>query len=194
LYAPLHAGATAIALGELEFKNLAITPAAGTFSLGGPWSLEAFTHADNSLGEIANTFTSSISPDSIGASAAVTWASATGSASAPNAPPDFAVTGSARSDVNIPGCRSAFASSRGRGTMSNVFTLSGGGPSVGVTFASDTSGLLKLMTDACGVFARTETVFTLAVDGEVVLFDDRSRGIGPNSALWNRSRSISWPP
>src|SRR5437016_1356577 len=87
LGAPLQAGATAIASSSINFENLAITPAAGAFSLDGPWFLEAFAHADNSLGEIDEHLTPGSSPGTVSESAAVTWASATGSASAPNDPP-----------------------------------------------------------------------------------------------------------
>jgi hypothetical protein len=180
LGAPKPAGAMAIANSSIDFKNLAITPALGTFSLDGAWFLEAFADANNSLGQVDNGFSASVSPDSISASAAVTWASAKGTASAPNDPPDLAVTGSALSDVNIPGCGPAAAFSKGRGTMFNFFTLTGGGPSVAVTFAVDIAGLLNVMTDACGLSAMTETIFTLEVDGTPILFRDDILSIGPN--------------
>ena len=178
LGAPLHASATAIANSTLNFKNLSITPKAGGISLDGPWFLETFAHADNSLGQIDEHFMPGNSPGTVSASAAVTWASATGTASAPNDPPDFLVTGSAQSDVNIPGCGPAAAFSNGRGTLFNSFTLSSGGPNVDVQFAIDISGLLNVMTDACGIFARTETVFTLEVDGTPILFNREFLSIG----------------
>src|SRR5687767_10100581 len=150
LGAPPQADATAIANSTLDFKNLAITPAAGTFTLDGPWFLQAFAEADNSLGERVEQTTPNLPPDflaispaTVRALAKVTWAEATGSASAPNHPADPVVTGSAKSDVNIPGCGPAFASSKGRGTMFNVFTLTGGGSSVDVQFEIDISGLLR---------------------------------------------------
>ena len=182
LGAPKPAAATAIANSSIDFKNLAITPAAGGFSFDGPWFLEAFAEADNSLVDPSADFAFSMSPDTIGAAAAVTWASATGAASAPNSPPDLAVTGAASSDVNIPGCGPAFASSKGRGTLFNFFTLAGGGPSVDVKFAIDIAGLLNVMTDACGLSAMTETVFTLEVDGTPILFRDDILSIGPNDS------------
>jgi hypothetical protein len=190
LGASLQAGATAIANSALDFRNLAITPAAGTFALDGPWFLQAFAHADNSLGESADQLSPNLPPDflatspaTVSASAAVTWASAQGAAGAPNVPPDLVVTGSAQSSVNVPGCGPAAAFSKGHGTLFNFFTLSGGGPSVNVQFAIDIAGTLNLLTDICGAFARTETVFTLEVDGQVVLFDDRLREIGHSDAL-----------
>jgi hypothetical protein len=179
LGAPLQASATAIANSTLDFKNLSITPTVGSISLDGPWFLETFAHADNSLGQIDEHFTPESSPGTVSASAAVAWASATGTASAPNDPSDFLVTGSAQSDVNIPGCGPAAAFSNGRGTLFNSFTLSDGGP---VQFAIDISGLLNVMTDACGVFARTETVFTLEVDGTPILFHNELLSIGPSDS------------
>ena len=190
LCVPLQADTTAMGSSTVGFQSLVITPAAGAFSFDGPWFLQGFAHADNSLGESADQLSPNIPPDflatspaTISAAAAVTWASAQGAASAPNTPPDLAVTGSAHSSVNVPGCGPAAAFSKGRGTLFNSFILSGGGSNVNVQFAIDIAGALNLLTDGCGVFARTQTVFTLQVDGEVVLFDDRLREIGRSDAL-----------
>ncbi len=182
LGAPLQASATAIANSKLDYKNLSITPTAGEISLDGPWFLETFAHADNSLGQIDENFTPGSSPGTVSASAAVTWASATGTASAPNDPPDFLVTGSAQSAVNLTGLGAASAFGSSRSTLFNTFTLSGGGPSVDVQFAIDISGLLNVMTDAFGVFAQTETVFTLEVDGTPILFHNELLSIGPSDS------------
>ncbi|HKA45044.1 MAG TPA: hypothetical protein VKF40_23880 [Burkholderiales bacterium] len=180
---PFQAEATAIAHGDLDFKNLAITTGTGTtFSLDGPWTLEAFAHADNSLGQVDDQFNTDISPSTIGASAAVTWASAAGAASAPNDPPDLAITGAASSDVNVPGCGPAAAFSNGRGTLFNSFTLTSSGPSAAVTFAIDISGVLKTVTDLCGIVAASEVIFSLEVDGTPVLFHDDLLSIGPSDA------------
>lgn len=178
LGAPLQASAMAIANSTLDFKNLSITPVAGGISLDGPWFLETFAHADNSLGQIDEHFTPGNSPGTVSASAVVTWASATGTATVPNDPPDFLVTGSAQSDVNLPGPGAAAAFGKSRSTLFNFFTLSGGGPSVDVQFAIDISGLLNVMTDAFGVFAQTETIFTLEVDGTPILFNREFLSIG----------------
>lgn len=182
LCAPLQTSATAIANSTLDFKNLSITPTAGGISLDGSWFLETFAHADNSLGQIDENFTPGSSPGSVSASAVVTWASATGTASAPNDPPDFLVIGSAQSDVNLPGSGAAAAFGKSRSTLFNFFTLSGGGPSVDVQFAIDISGLLNVMTDAFGVFAQTQTVFTLEVDGTPILFHNELLSIGPSDS------------
>lgn len=179
LGAPKPAGAMAIANSTIDFKNLAIAPTLGTFSLGGLWTLEAFAHADNSLGETDDDFAFSLSPDTIGATAVVTWASATGTASAPNDPPDLVVTGAASSDVNIPLCGSAAAFSKGLGTLVNTFTLSDSG---NVQFDIDISGLLNVMTSGCGLAASTEVVFTLEVDGTPILFFNTLLSIGPDDS------------
>ncbi|CAH1086144.1 hypothetical protein [Candidatus Nitrotoga sp. 1052] len=182
LGAPLQASAMAIANSTLDFKNLSVTPASGEILLDGSWFLETFAHADNSLGQIDEHFTPGSSPDTVSASAAVTWASATGTASAPNDPPDLVVTGLAESDVNLPGSGAAAAFGKSRSTLFNTFTLSGGGSSVDVQFAIDISGLLNVMTDAFGLFAQTETVFTLEVDGTPILFHNDLLSIGPSDS------------
>jgi hypothetical protein len=181
LGAPLQASAMAIANSTLDFKNLSITPTVGAILLDGSWFLETFAHADNSLGQIDENFTPGSFPDPVSASAAVTWASATGTASAPNDPPGFLVTGTAQSDVNLPGPGAA-AFGKSRSTLFNSFTLSGGGSSVDVQFAIDISGLLNVMTDAFGLFAQTETVFTLEVDGTPILFQNDLLSIGPSDS------------
>ncbi|BBJ24475.1 hypothetical protein [Candidatus Nitrotoga sp. AM1P] len=182
LGAPLQTSATAIANSMLEFKNLSITPTAGGISLDGSWFFETFAHADNSLSQIDENFTPGSSPGTVSASGAVTWASATGTASAPNAPSDFLVSGSAQSDVNLPGPGAAAAFGKSRSTLFNSFTLSGGGPNVDVQFAIDISGLLNVMTDAFGMFAQTQTVFTLEVDGTPILFQNNFLSIGPGDS------------
>ena len=179
---PREAAALAVADSRIGFGNLAITPSAGTFSLVEPWSIEAFAHADNSLGQSDSQFTPAVSPGAATAVASETWANASGRAVASGDPPSLAVAGSASSNVNIPGCSPGAAFSNGRGTLSNFFTPSGGDDSVDVGFAIDISGALNLMTDACGIRAFTETVFTLAVDGLPVLFDLRFHEIGPSDA------------
>lgn len=187
LGAPLQTSAMAIANSTLDFKNLSITPVVGAISLDGPWFLETFAHADNSLGQIDEHFTPGNSPGTVSASAAVIWASATGTASAPNDPPDFLVTGSAQSDVNLPGPGAAAAFSKGRGTLFNFFTLSDSG---NVQFDIDISYMLQAMTDAFGVFAQTETVFTLEVDGTPILFWKDFLSIGSSNSA---TRAISMP-
>ena len=76
LGAPLRAGGTAIANSAVEFKNLAITPATGLFSLDGPWFLQAFAEADNSLGQRVEQTSPNLPPDFLATSPATIGASA----------------------------------------------------------------------------------------------------------------------
>jgi hypothetical protein len=185
LFLPRLVAATAIANSTLNFSNLAIVPAAGLLTLDDVWLLQAFASANNSLGGNDAQFNFAFSPGTTSASAAVTWATSTGTATALGAPPNLNVSGSARSSVNIPGCNPAVAFSTGLGTLSNSFTVSGTG-TVAVQFAVDIGGMLNVMTDACGLNAFTETIFTLAVDGGdpilMGLFDQHALNIGPSSS------------
>src|SRR5437016_2003652 len=152
--------ATAIAFSNLSFSNLTIAPATGSTTLDDLWFLQAFASANNSLGESDAQFNFGFSPDAISASATVTWATASGTATALGDPPDLDVAGSANSGVNIPGAGSAAAFSTGLGTLSNSFSLSGIDP-VMVLFAIDLTGMLQVLTDAFGLLASTETIFNL---------------------------------
>ena len=192
---PRPAGATVIANSTIEFKNLTITPGTA-YTLAGLWTLETFAHADNnSPSQNSDDPQSGNSPGSIGSTATVTWASAQGSASAPNNLPDLGIKGSGTSDVNIPGCGSAFVNSNGHGAVFGnpfdpsidppnfSFTIIGGTDPVDVTFSIDIAGSVNLMTDQCGLSASTQTTFHLDVDGSPVLFDVEPFLIGPNDAL-----------
>ncbi len=97
---------TAIAYSDITFSNLRIVPSSGTIQFFGPWLAEAFAQASNSLGQRDQ---SSVNP----AGATVTYASGLGVASAIDV---TRLTGSAASDVRIPGNSVAQASSVGPGT------------------------------------------------------------------------------
>lgn len=192
LLVPRWANATAIADSTLDFSNLMVVPATGSLTLDGPWLLQAFASANNSLGESDAQFDFTFSPGTVNESANVTWAMASGTATALGDPPDLDVSGAAASMVNIsdPGSNAAFASP-GTGTLSDCFTVSGTG-SVDVTFATTIGGLLHAFTDALGTVAATETTFSLQVDGDQVLFYDQSLSIGPNdSQTQNFSTQLS---
>jgi hypothetical protein len=161
---PSVAAATAIANSMLNFRNLSIVPAVGAVTLADVWLLQAFAAANNSLGESDAQFNFALSPGTTSASAAVTWATGTGTATALGAPPDLIVGGSAASSVNIPCCNPAAAFSEGHGRLSNSFTVDGAGP-VSVQFGADISGVLNVMTDQCGLNAFTQAIFTLSVNG-----------------------------
>ena len=194
LLAPQSVYAVALAESNLSFSNLQIVPASGTVVLT-PWGLEAFAEARNSLGELDQDYASSTSPDQVQADAAVTWANAQGDASALADPPDLNVTANANSTVDIPDhIKMAWAASDGRGSLSNLFTITGGTGSVEVDFSVDIAGSLHVLTTNNGILAETETIFTLAVinlitgDLELLLSNDDPDKpplphllVGPNS-------------
>jgi hypothetical protein len=180
LSVPRPVAATAIANSTISFSNLTIVPATGLLTLDGVWLLDAFASANNSLGESDAQFNLAFSPDTTSATASVTWATASGTATALGDPPDLNVSGSASSSVNIPGAGSDVAFSTGFGELFNNFTLSGSGI-VDVQFGIDIAGMLKVLTDAFGLLATTETIFILQVDGNpVLLYDPPPLLIGSN--------------
>ena len=129
----------------------------------------------------------------MGANAAVTWADGHGTASAPAspAPPDLNVTGTADSHVNIPGCVVGAAQSLGRGALYNEFMITGGTGTVNVDFSVDIAGALDVFTDECGVFAETEVIFGLELDGTPILFHNDYLYVGNNdSAILSVSESL----
>ena len=202
LVLPSGTYATAIATSTLSFSNLRISPAAGSFAfvdLDGngapdPWTLEAFADARNSLGESATMNPMQPGPGTAKADAIVTFADGHGMASALASPPALNVTGSASSNINLPGCDVSWASSTGRGRLSNTFMLTGGTGAVAVQFGADLTGGLQVMTDACGVLAETEVFFSLEVDGDPTLFPDPIPllSIGPSdSDTLSVSQSLS---
>lgn len=183
LFVPRPVAATAIANSVLNFSNLTITPATGSLTFDDVWLLQGFASANNSLGGSDAQFNFAFSPGMTAATAAVTWATASGTATALDDPPNLNVSGGAISGVNVPGCGAFAAFSEGTGTLSNSFTISGTG-SVAVQFAVNIAGMLNAMTDGCGLNAFTQTTFTLAVDGGApILFDLQASTIGPSSSL-----------
>lgn len=182
LCVPQPVAATAIGSSTIGCSNLAINPAAGSLTLSGVWSLQGFASANNSLGQSDAQFNSASSPGTASATAAVTWGTASGSATALGDPPSLNVLCNASSSANIPGNGSAAAFATGLGTLSNSFTLSGTAP-VNVQFAIDLTGALQVLTDALGLLAGTETIFSLQVDGNQLLFFDLPLLIGPGQTL-----------
>jgi hypothetical protein len=177
VFAPNPVKATAIANSTLNFSNLSIVPGSGSLSLDDVWLLQAFASANNSLGGNDAQFNSAFSPGTTSASAEVIWAKANGSATAAGAPPNLNVFGSATSSVNIPGCNPAAAFSSSFGNLSDSFSISGTG-TVAVQIGIDIGGMLHAMTDACGLKAMTQTIFSLQVDGNQVVFDSRLFDVG----------------
>jgi hypothetical protein len=169
--------ATAIANSTLSFSNLSIVPGSGSLSLDDVWLLQAFASANNSLGSNDAQFNPAFSPGTTSASAEVIGAKANANATAAGAPPNLNVFGSATSSVNIPGCNPAAAFSSSFGSVSDSFTISGTG-TVAVQIGIDIGGMLHAMTDACGLKAMTQTIFSLQVDGNQVVFDSRLFDVG----------------
>ena len=187
---PPRASATAVASSTLSFSNLRLEPAMGSVTLSDPWTLFAFAEALNSpLGEMAQQFDLQTSPGTALADAVVTFAQGHGMASAPNAPPDLIVTGSASSNVNLPGCNLLVGAATGRGEFSNSFMLTGGSGSVSVLFGADIQSSLQAITDACGGRAESDANFSLEVFGvgTPLQFHDEIL-IGPSATM---TRTVS---
>jgi len=175
LSSPCNAVATAIANSQISFSNLQIIPTSGTVVLLDSWEADAFAQAQNSLGQLANQFNTSIG-GATAADAAVNFATGHADASA------VTLGAHANSSVTIPGMTTAQAISTGRGTLSDSFFITGGTGNVQVTFSVNLSGTLNVFTDAFGRLAQTETIFDLELDGTSVLFRDDPLSIGPNSS------------
>lgn len=184
LLTPQSVHATAIANSNLSFFNLQITPDNGTVELFWDWELEAFAEAKNSLGELDQDYDFSFFGGTVAADAMVNWANGHGDASAPTFfPPDLSVTANASSNVNCPGCDPKAASSLGRGGLWNYdFVITGGTGTVDVDFYVDLAGFLFVLTDECGVFAETEVIFGLELDGNPILFHHDRIAVGPNDS------------
>jgi hypothetical protein len=167
------AQATAIATSDITAFNLTLAPDSGAIAFD-VFIADAFAQAQNSLGELDQQFDSQFGAPAA-ATALVTWATAD------------ALTGevdwSANTDVSLPGTGPNAASSVGQAIWSNTFTVTGGTGSVDVEFSADLNGLLSLMTDAGGQLAETQTIFTLLLDGEIALFDNRLRSIGASDSV-----------
>ena len=166
--------ATAIANSEINLFNLEIIPSAGTIQFLDLWTAEVFALARNSLGELDAESNSAVG-GTVSADAVVTFAEGHSSASAPS------LTANASSSVNIPGGTVA-ASSVGLGTLVNSFLIIGVTGLVDVAFSVDISVSLAVLTDAFGLLAETETIFSLEVDGNPTLFRHDLLSVGPNSA------------
>jgi len=199
-WVPQNAQAVALAESSISFTNLHITSIdpqtgkpVGTVELL-PWYMEAYAEARNSLGELKQDFHNDFSPATVPpADAAVTWAKGHGDVAAPNDPPDLNVAANANTQqVLIPDhIKDAWAASQGRGTLANAFMVTGGIGLVEVNFLGIVDYFLHVLTTNNGVYAETETTFTLEVFGlplinnelqdSIVLFFHDHLAIGPNS-------------
>ncbi len=170
---PLYADSTSTS--SIQVSNFTMTSSSGTIVFLDPWTAQAFAQAQNSLGENNSQYNSSLG-GLAQASASVQFASAQSSADALN----MILMGS--TTVNIPGGLIA-ASAVSQQTLSNMFEITGAGGPVNVTFGVLLNSMQSLLTDSSG-FASSEVTFTLSVDGNVVLFSDSAKQIGPNGS-WN---------
>ena len=171
LFNPTHARADATAFSQLSFTNLVITPGGGTFQLLANWQSSAFAQ-----GGVSNQYNSAFSAST--ATATGDYSQARGSA-APGSG-FFGVSGSGSATASILGQIEASDAAVGRGAVVDTFRITGGSGSVNVLFSTLINGSLNLLTDNYGQSADAETVFTLQVDGNPILFNDQVLTIGPN--------------
>jgi len=165
--------ADGLALSSISFSSLQITPMSGSLVFGGPWAAQGFAQAENSLGDLSAQFDSSSA--SAMANASVTLASASVGANAGD------LTGVASGGVNLTGIPAlSFGASVAQGTLSNVFTITGGVGSTSVSFSTQVTGLLRLAGDAATIETSTEAIFNLTLNSDSVLFFDSALTGGPN--------------
>ena len=161
---------------SISLTSLTITPASGSVVFTDPWSAEVFAQAQNSLGGFNQNFNSSIGSQ-VQTNAFVQFA--TGQALAD--PVNLVL--SAGSTVNIPTIPIGFVSASSQGTadlFNSSFMITGGTGQVNVTFNAMLNSLQTLFTDVHGISATSEVIFTLAINGQVVLFRDSPLMIGSN--------------
>ena len=169
------AHAEAIAFSSISFSNLTVSSSSGTINFAGGWTSESFAEAENSLGEV-NALDSFPQSTNTSVTQTATFATASG-----NAAVTPSLSGGASTNTTIPGSM-AEADTTGTGTLSNFFTISGAsGSSVNVSLSALISYLLNVQTDAAGVLARTETIFSVDIDGTSALFSDTFFQIGSSS-------------
>lgn len=148
---------------SFSFSNVQFNPATGT-AVFTPTGASARALATNSLGEnqdiSSNTFPVSQ------AAAVVTFANASGSASATNQ------TAFATSFVSVGGCTCS-ASSFGQGVFTGTLLILGGEGNVDVTFSIMPFATGQVATDQFGTRAQAEVFFNLLLNGVSVLSQDQ---------------------
>jgi RHS repeat-associated protein len=174
LLVSFQARATAEATSQLSYNGLFISPSGGIVSLTSNWQASAYAQAG-----VNSQYNTGGSPF---ATAAGDFSIATGSASVPGLP-SINVFGGAVASNSIFGQLDASDQATARSTVWNDgFMITGGSGSVNTTFSINISGLLNLFTDTYGQSADAETVFTLQLNGNPVLFNDSLLSIGPNQS------------
>ena len=175
LSASSRAYADVVVISSLNFSNLQITSSSGSIQFGGAWQATAAAQAMNSLGELNAHFDSSIGGTAM-ANVMVTFAGAQGIANAAS------LTAGAGNQVNITGGTFA-AGSSGQAFLTNTFMITGGTDDVDVTFSAMINGMQSLMTDGAGLFAESDVVFSLELDGDPILFHASQLTGGPNTSM-----------
>ena len=172
--ASVHTRADAFADSQLSFGGLYILPAGGMVQLGTSWQASGFAQ-----GGVNSQYNTGTSPS---ASAAGDYSLGLGSASVPLTL-TYNVSGMASASNAILGQIDASDQATGHGTVwEDQLMITGGSGSVSTEFSININGLLNLSTDIYGQSAQAETVFTLQLNGNPVLFNDRPLSIGPNGS------------
>src|ERR1700733_5637686 len=167
------ARADATASGQLSFGNLSIVPTAGTFQWLTNWQGAAFAQAT-----LSQQYNSGTAPT---ASAVGDFSQANGGADS------VAGTGLGNSSASILG-QTASDQATGQGWLVGWFMIAGGSGAVNAVFSAQENGALSVQTDANGQSASVETVFSMEIDGNPVLFDDQLLSIGASD---NQSSNFS---
>ena len=172
---------------SISFSNLTFSSSSGTINFAGGWTSESFAEAQNSLGE-DNALDSFPQPTNTSVTQTATFATASG-----NAAVTPSLSGGASTNTTLLDAP-AEAIATATGTLSNFFTISGAsGTSVNVSVSALISYLLNVQTDSLGVQARTETIFSVDIDGLPALplpFDNVFL-VGSNSTMSTSSTSTS---
>ena len=175
LIIPSSVYADAFSLSVVNFENVQVTSTAGTLTFG-TWQATAFSTAAHNLGgltEQTNTATSNGGHAST--TTTVTLASAAGVANGL----DPSVNASSRVDVQDCVCS---ASSIGRGTLFNTFTVTGVDGTVDVNISGFLDSLQIVSTDAFGLAAQSQILLSVVVDSiPVFSMQFPLLATGPNS-------------
>ena len=172
---PSSAYADAFSLTVVNFSNIQITSSAGSITFG-VGQASAFSTAGHNLGGLTEQTNTGTSNGGLAvATTTVTFASATGVANALNPSVNASAT------VDVQGCVCA-ASSIGRGTLINTFTVTGADGTVDVNISGFLDSLQILSTDEFGVLAQSQIVLSVLVDSISVFSMEFPRlTIGTNS-------------
>lgn len=171
LSASSTAYADAVGISSITFTNLQFTPSSGT-ALFTPTGASVRAQATNSLGQIQNVVSNTFPVAQ--ATASVTFASVTGTASAANS------SASAATLVSVGGCTCA-ASAFALDIFTGTLVITGGQGSVNVTMSALIHAIGQVSTDEFGLFAHAEEFFNITVNGRGVFSSDVFIEIeGPN--------------